>query len=506
MAKTTKAPEDESKTKKKPTKKSSETKAAKPAAKTKKTASKAPASDSKKAQEPASSKNIEDPQHKEQLETFSSEKIALTVKKHPRCFVEFFVQTKPPLIKQARDLALKDLAKEVTIPGFRKGKAPIALLVKKFAKSVDEQTVKKLADLAYREAQSLSHCPLLNGNSQINYDLKNRDFEKGIDMIFSFETEPHVPDIDPTTADFKTAKKDEIDDKKIDETIEQIRSFYSTHDVIKDRAAKEKDFVLLTIEDLETDPPSTVFKEARFEIKKAGMASWMKDIVIGMKPGETKEGVSKPNEDDSDEVKKEFKPKKVRVTLNEIQVAKLPELDENLAKKVGVNSIEEMRSQLKKLLEKQAEERYQDDLRECVIQTCFDTTSFDLPKSIVEREFTHRFNQSMQNEHFKREWATKTAGEQEDIQKDIMRDAEKAIRLFYISRSLVQKHNIQINRPEEPPMPSNVLEAMFTNREMMHFDTKSEDEQAYLMSKLLLRKAQDFVIEKAGQTKEKKSS
>ena len=458
-------------------KKTTEKKAApkKPAAK------KAPA---KKAPEP-------------KTETYSSDNISLTVNKKPGCKVEFVVHAKPQMCAQAKKDGLKALAKEVSIPGFRKGKAPVNMLEKKFPKAVEDEMMKKLANAAYSEAQSLANCPLLNNNSQISYDLLTRDASVGIDMSFTFESEPDIPEIDFSIIDFKDAKKGKVDAKKIDETIDQIRSFYATHDVAKERAAKKGDFVVIDIDDMDFDPPSNVFKAQRFELSDKGMAEWMFELVSGMKPGEEKEGVSRANSDDSDQIKEQFKPKKVRVKLIEIQEQVLPAIDDELAKKVGVTSVKEMKERLKVLLTQRSEQEYQEELRSCVSKSLLEKLVFDIPQTIKEKEFSHRFKHALQNEHFKKEWDKKNAADKEAYQRQLMQEADDAIKLFYLSREIARRYNVKVERPSDQPNPTNVLDAMFTDREMLHFDTKSEDEQAYLMSKLLLRKAQDFAIEKA---------
>ena len=60
----------------------------------------------------------------------------------------------------------------------------------------------------------------------------------------------------------------------------------------------------------------------------------MTDLLIGMQAGESKEGVSQPDESASEEEKKEHPPKKVKVTLLDLEVQKLPAIDDALATKV----------------------------------------------------------------------------------------------------------------------------------------------------------------------------
>jgi trigger factor len=431
----------------------------------------------------------------EQTQTFSSDLVSVSMTTKPNCLVELLVHTKTKLIQEAKSQGLKALAKDVSIPGFRKGKAPISLLEKRFPDAIKQETLKVLANAGWIEAQKLIQKPLSNQNGKINYDLKHLDLENGCDLVFGFESEPVVPEIDFSSIKVEKVEKEVVDEAKIDETVDQIRNFYATHEPILHRAVEQGDVVLLDIDNLEVTPPARVFSSMRFNANKTGMADWLLETITGMNPGEEKEAISKANETDSDQIKKEFEPKKVLVRVVSIEKTILPEINDELASKVGVKTVEEMRSQIQKQLEKKAEHHYQEELRNKMSDALISHIVFDIPKSIKESEFSHRFKQSLQDRAFKKEWDEKSTAEKEEFQKGLMEDSEKAVRLFYISRAIVERNNLRITKPQAA-RPTSMIEAMFTQDDMADFDAKSEQDQAYLMSKLLLQKAQDFAIEK----------
>ena len=129
---------------------------------------------------------------------FQNERFHATMLPKEACRIELRIKAFPPLIEDAKKEAVKSISKEVTLPGFRKGKAPEALIQKKFAQDIAKELHSKLANLAFSEAQKELKAPLLNGNSKVTFDLKHLS-DADAELLFSFETEPKVPKVDATS-------------------------------------------------------------------------------------------------------------------------------------------------------------------------------------------------------------------------------------------------------------------------------------------------------------------
>lgn len=427
---------------------------------------------------------------------FSNDELKVTVEHLSNCEIKITAEANPKLISQAKETALKLVAKEVSIPGFRKGKIPTDMLEKQFAGSIREKTMQELAEITFRKAAELAKTPVLNAQSKIDFDLKSFEPTVGSTMTFQYEIEPKTPTVNIEEINFPEMTKEAIDDAKIDETIDSIRRYFSILDTVEERAAQEGDFVVLDIEDLDSNPPQKVFNQMRFEISDKGMAEWMKELVCGMNKGESKDGISRPNTTDSEEIKKQYQPKKVRVTVHEIQTSRLPEIDENLAKKVGVDTIEEMRSQLSKQLENKSEMDHQDALREKLCELLLDKYPFDLPKSLVKKEYEHRMQFLHNDRNFSKTWKTMSFEEQEQMKAKTLKESENAIRLFYLFRKVMLDHKVKLALPAQRHNPINMIEAMFMRNQEQDYEQASEEERAIILSKSMLSSAQDYLLEK----------
>jgi trigger factor len=257
------------------------------------------------------------------------------------------------------------------------------------------------------------------------------------------------------------------------------------------------DFILLDIDDLDQDPPVQAFSNTRFEVTEKGMASWMRDLLLGKTKGESVEGVSKPDENESEEVKSSFKEKKVRLHVKGIEEAKLPPIDDELAKRVGAKSTEHMREQLQKLLTKQSEEQLSKELRDSICDQLLETLVFDIPASILEKEANHRMNQLMRSSDFAKRWKESMTEEEKASKKEeIISQSDHAIRLFYICRKVVAENNIRLSEEELNPSHESILEMMFADPARLNYRNRNKEEQAVEFSKFMMAKAQDFIIGK----------
>ncbi len=142
-------------------------------------------------------------------EQFHNDLIDLTVHRNPNCQVEFDVVVKPALLEKAHGSAIKSVAKEASIPGFRKGKAPSQLILKSFPKAVDEKWQQAVAEEAFNNCETLAKTPLLNRDSRVSFKMKafNKD---SAEMSFNFESEPKIPEFDYS----KLSLKEENIEKK----------------------------------------------------------------------------------------------------------------------------------------------------------------------------------------------------------------------------------------------------------------------------------------------------
>ncbi len=428
--------------------------------------------------------------------SFHSDRLDVDVKTAPKCRVTLHIKAKADLIKDAKHDAVKQVSKEVSIPGFRKGKAPATLIETKYPGAINKAWDGSFADIAFKEGQSLAKIPVLNNSSNISYQVTSLKDSEG-EVLFQFEREPALPPIDYTLFSIKEGGPTSVTEADINKTIQNIQMFYAKWNQITEREIKEGDFVVLDIDDIDQDPPVQAFSSARFEVRDGKMADWMRKAVLGKNLNESVEALSEPDATESEEVKKEFKPKKVRIHIKGIEEAILPPIDDAFAKRVGAPTVEALHTQLKNLLTKQAAENWQNSIRESLSDQILEKIPFDVPASMLEKEANHRISQLFKNPNFLKKWKNEMSEEEKERKKaDIIKQAEHAIRLFYVCRTILSENNIEISEEDLTPNYETLLEMMFANPNLVNYKNQSKEEQAIEFSKYMMAKAQDFIIAK----------
>lgn len=420
--------------------------------------------------------------------------VTFTASEKEHCQIEYNVTADPKLVKQAKQEAIKKLAKEVSLPGFRKGKAPTNLIAKKFPSQLEEQWKKSLADIAFRLCQGQEGAKMLAHDTQISFDLDEIKEDSPAKLRFTFETTPTVPTIDASKIELVQEPQVTVGKKEVDQTIADLKQYFVSYNDIKDRGVEEGDTVSVDVDVIENDPPERALSAARFEVKKEKMAKWMFELLVGMKTGEEKEGVSVVDEEASDSEKEEMPPKKVRVKLLSVQAKIEPEVNDEFATKLGCKTVSEMETNLKNLLQKQADERAQEAYRKQINEYIFEHVKFDLPKSMVTREVQFRVKQLMDDPHQKKRLSTMSADERKKTLGEVEEQGEKAIRLFFASQKVILDQKIQVSPEELKAQPSNALEALFMPAP---YQGSTKQEESVAMSKLLLKKAEDYLIANA---------
>ena len=422
-------------------------------------------------------------------EEFKNNLVEVRAIRGPGCHIELNVRAGNDLVKKARSAAIKTVNKEVTFAGFRKGKAPEDQVLKKYGAQVDKEIHRHLADLSYVEAQKLAKIPVLNNNSSINFDMKKLE-ENQAELSFTFETEPALPTIDPTLFKAKPVTRPEVSEKQINEAIHQMLYYYAQWTPIEDRAIEDGDAIMINLDTIENGVPTQVFNQIRFEVSKERMADWMKKLVTGAKSGDVLNGISQPDETATEEEKKEFLPKDVRISILKVEKAILPELDDEFAKKVGAPDVETMRKSITDMLNGKAEEKVRDELRDQVNDFLVETYAFDLPLSLVMTEQKHRLGQLMKNPKFKQNFEKMSAEEKKETEEKLKVESGQAVRLFYLSRKIVNDAKLPITHQDV----QNEAVATMRSYNAQPSETIPKEIYALALSKIILAKAQDYVL------------
>ena len=420
------------------------------------------------------------------------EDVTVTVHRKPACRIELEVKTTPSLVADARKDAIKKVNKEVSFPGFRKGKAPDEMVLKKYPGAVESEWHKSIANTAFPAAMAQARTPVLNNGERVTFDLKKHSMEEGAELLFSFETEPSLPEVDPKQFHPKPVEKAEVGEKQVDEAIRQMRFFFARWIPIDGRGIQEGDYIQIDLHTIDGPKPEKVFDHVRFEVAPDRMANWMKALVLGAKPGDVLEGVSEADETASEEEKKEFVPKKVRLTIHRAETAELPEIDEEFCKKVGAENPEQLRESVRSILDRNAEDKAESEKREQVNQFLVQTYTFELPLSLIELEKNHRKKQMLQNPQSAASFEKLTAEERHKFDQKLYDESVQAVRLFYLTRKIVREAQLPITQGEVQQEAINSASGLGRR---VNPEELPKEAYALALSKVILAKAQTYILE-----------
>lgn len=428
----------------------------------------------------------------EETNTFENDLVSCIVHRKPLCVVEYEVKAARAICVEAHKKAAKSVGKEVVVPGFRKGKAPPEIVTKRYPQELDKRWQEAIANRCFQECIQLTNIPLINNDAQITFKMEshNRD---GAKLTLAFETLPVIPSVDPAKCVLDPVKRPETSEEKVEETIRQTQMFFGDWEKAEDRPLKEGDFVQLDVEIIDEDPPQQLFTNTRFEITDRTMAGWMKKLILGKKPQDVVEGVSEPDPELTEEEKKEYPPRKVRITIKQIDQVTLPPLDDAFAQKLGTSDVATFRKRIQELLNKKADEHVREEQREQVTDFLL-SHHFEIPRSVIEQETKFRLQQMIRDPHFKHSWDASSQKQKEEMIENTRANAEKAVRIFYLCRKIAADQNIDVSAQDVSMSEPDQIESLLYPNAERHDSRQPDVKQAEIFSKILLEKTEDWVI------------
>src|SRR5437660_4947739 len=285
-------------------------------------------------------------------------------------------------VQAAEARATTAYQRRVRLPGFRKGKAPAALVKKQFADDIRQQTLEDLireswkAALAQEALKPVADPHIHNlkwdagagGPVTFEFHVEVKP-ELALERIGKFHLKRAVPKV---TEDRVLAQLNELREQKAPWT-----------PVVGDKP-KPKDLVQVTIATREGDavkdpqPYQLVLGEGR-------AIPEVEERIMGMLPGETVDATVRFPSDFPEEAKR-GQPRDIRITLHEVKRQQLPELDDAFAREVGdFESLEALRKVVREDLEKEAEREADAQVRRDLIEQIVQANRVAAPRPLVER-------------------------------------------------------------------------------------------------------------------------
>jgi len=437
--------------------------------------------------------NLEDENNKHFVSQtdYKNDNLRVEAKQLPGCQVTLTIRVSPKATLAAHHKAVKAINKEVSLPGFRKGKAPEPMILKNYGSYVEQEWKEILVQTAFQEAVKLTKLYPLNENAIKKPHLKSISKQEGAKLEIEFESAPKVPEIPHEELQLKRVEREEVTEQQLNQSLENIQVHHAIWHEVEDRAVREGDYIDVDIQD-EDNPENIICKDTRFEVAEGKIGDWMRKIVIGKKLNEVVTGISEPSEELKD--KSLFTPTNCKITIKAIKTATLPEIDDELAKKVGLANVDQLKEKVSTNLNDSADKKVRQQLREQLEQLIIEKFPFDVPASLVKKEVANRLE--ARKAELKKSGNTSDQIEKkiDELRSQVESETKKAFQLFFIARQIGDQNNISVTQNE---LVKELMMQMYTRESAVDSSLDSEEVRTNAYISLLSQKVFDFLVSRA---------
>jgi len=153
-----------------------------------------------------------------------------------------------------------------------------------------------------------------------------------------------------------------------------------------------------------------------------------------------------------------------------------------------------MRNNITSLLNRLADEHVQEKLREAAGEFLLKQYPFELPKSLIEKESHYRLKQLLNDKGFQTHWNSLSTEERKKLVDSIYEQSQRAVRMFYMCRKILEDAHLSVTPQDiKKPQPTP-LEILLKPQTDYFSHPETEMQQAEAYSRVLLEKAEDYVI------------
>ena len=333
----------------------------------------------------------------------------VTQEKLPASQIGLEIEITSEITTQKYEQVLRNLTKTVNIPGFRKGKVPRQILIQRIgttrvkATALEEIIQEGIEQAIKQEAITALGQPQLRSSFD---DLIN-SYEPGKPLTFAVAVDV-IPEIKLNQYTGLEAKAEEIkyDPTQVDTVIEAQREKLGTLVPVEGRATEIGDMAVIDFkgviaktqgDDPDSEPkpiPGGEGTDFQVELQEDKFIPGFVLGIVGMNPGETKE-VSAQFPDPYGNEELSGKAALFTITLKEIKVKELPELDDDFAQEVSdFETLEELRASLTQRYEKEAADKTRNNQQEALLTELLNHVEIDLPTTLIDQEIDAMLSQT----------------------------------------------------------------------------------------------------------------
>jgi trigger factor len=362
------------------------------------------------------------------------------------------VEIEAQKVDETFEAVTKDFRREANLPGFRPGKAPKEMVLRKYEKDIQEETKRKLISEAYRKAIEEQKLDVLG-----QPDIEEIQFSRGQPLQFAatVETAPEfeLPDYKglPIQRELRT-----VTDTDVERALNLLREQRVSYTKVE-RPVQSGDIAVVNYTGTCEGKPITEIaptakglteqKNFWVEATPNSFIPGFGDQLVGAKAGDKRTvTVDFP----ADFVTPQLAGKKgcYEVEVVEVKEKMMPALDEALAKAYGAESLEKLQTGVRRDLENELKFKQDKTLRSELVRALLGRVNFDLPETAVAQE-TRNVVYDLVQENTKRGVPRQVIEQQkEQIYSAATHNAKERVKVQFLLQKIAEKEDIKISQEE----------------------------------------------------------
>lgn len=373
------------------------------------------------------------------------------VEKLPNSRVALEIEVDTPRVEEALERAYRRVVRRIDIPGFRRGRAPRAIVERRIGReALLQEALDELLPEVFQEAvQEADIRPI----DEPVFDVQEAEEGKPLRLKAEVDVRPEVQ-----LAEYRGLEAEKVIRRVSDDDVERLLQAYQERHaqlVVPDRdKAEAGDFVTIDFDGFIDGQPfqGGAARGQMVEIGSGMMIPGFEDQLVGQAIGETRDvRVVLPEENVPEQLR--GKEAVFQVTLKEIKVKQVPPIDDELAKEVGeADTLEEWRQVLRERLERLAGEDARARLRDDLARQLVERSVVEIPESMVRQAILGLLEEfaldlAQQGIPFE-EYLQRTGTTMDQLWEEARPRAERRIRTGLVLDALAKAENISVTDEE----------------------------------------------------------
>lgn len=349
----------------------------------------------------------------------------------------------------AYNQAVRTISQYVNIDGFRKGKAPRAVVERHVGtERIKQEAIEKLMPKAINQA-------IVDNNLDIIAQpyITNYNFNMGEDLQVTAKAEIR-PEV--TLGQYKglklTVKDSPVEPDAMQKSIDRLLEQHSTQETVIDRPTKETDIAVIDFDGYSNGEKiqGGEAKNYPLDLAHSNFIPGFAEQLVGKNLNDEFEiKVTFPEEYHDEKLKGQ--PATFKIKINEIKERKLPELNDEFAQKLGeFKTVDELKADIQKYLDSQRERTNKQNSENEVFKTVIEASKVEIPQSMIDREV-----RSLREEYVQRlaaqgiNWdnLVKAQGEDE-LLKNLNNDATVRIKNSLVIDKIAKEENLKLEQKD----------------------------------------------------------